>query len=430
MSNLSGVIAISAHEHNNLAIESDNTVWQWGSYTLFGSVTDDQVFLNVGENEPFYDPYRGVKIKLAEKTGVGSESKAHLKVALSSIQINPSNVLNFDNVHINSTSTQSVTITNNTGGEIKMDAVSIEGTNSELFKIVTDECSNRTLQNGGSGRVTISFSPDSEGDKFAIMSLPNSDSIRPKATICLYGYGSMESTTTPTPTATPTPTVTQNPTATPTPVSCDDNYEPNDSESEAYGPLTSGSSYEGKICSNSDVDWYKVNITSTGAISLSLTVPSSNDFDLELYDTSGTLIASSNRDTGDDESIRYDVTTEGDYYIKIYDFYGSYNQTTPYTLTYTISTRPPPSGISGHVKDIYGNAVESVRIKLTRGKPRTVMTVFTDDGGYFEFTDLEAGDYTIVTYKKGYKKSKKVVKLGEGESLEITIEMKKTAKGM
>ncbi len=58
------------------------------------------------------------------------------------------------------------------------------------------------------------------------------------------------------------------------------------------------------------------------------------------------------------------------------------------------------------------------------------MTVFTDDGGYFEFTDLEAGAYTIVTYKKGYKKSKKAVKLEEGESLEITIEIKKTAKGM
>ncbi len=86
--------------------------------------------------------------------------------------------------------------------------------------------------------------------------------------------------------------------------------------------------------------------------------------------------------------------------------------------------------IAGHVEDIYGNAVESARIKLTRGKPRTVMTVFTDDGGYFEFTDLEAGAYTIVTYKKGYKKSKKVVKLEEGEGLEITIEMKKTAKGM
>ncbi len=58
------------------------------------------------------------------------------------------------------------------------------------------------------------------------------------------------------------------------------------------------------------------------------------------------------------------------------------------------------------------------------------MTVFTDDGGYFEFTDLEAGTYTIVTYKKGYKKSKKTVKLAERESLEITVEMKKAAKGM
>ncbi len=449
VSNLSGVIAISAHKYNNLAIDSDNTVWQWGIYTL----DDSEHFLNVDADEQFLDPYRGIRVKFVKATGSGSESKANLKVALSSLQISPSNVINFDNVLINSSSSQSVTITNTTGGEIKMDEVSIGGTNSELFKIVTDECSNSTLQNGESGRVTISFSPDSEGDKFAILSLPNNDSIRPKATITLYGYGSTESTTTPTPTATPTPTVTQTPTATPTIIPCDDSYEPNDSESEAYGPLTSGSSYEGKICSNSDVDWYKVNITSMGAISLSLTVPASNDLDLELYDSSGTLITSSNGDTGDDESIHYDVTTTGNYYIKIYDFYGSYNQTTPYTLTYTTLTMPTPtpeptfpplptplptstqpphpdnsSRIFGYVVDTAYNPIESVRLKLKNLRTGAKSIITSDADGYFEFENLDADTYTIVAKKNGYKKFRETVKLEEEESAEIKIEMRKTTK--
>ncbi|OHB99996.1 MAG: hypothetical protein A3G70_03465 [Planctomycetes bacterium RIFCSPLOWO2_12_FULL_39_13] len=440
VNNISKVSAISSKSYNNLAIDSNKAVWEWGSYIL--SWNGD--FLDVDVNKQFHDPYRGVKIKLVEKTGSDSESKAHLKVALSGLKINPSSVLNFDNVLINSSSSQSVTITNTTGGEIKMDAVFIGGTNSELFKIVTDECSDKTLQNGESGRVTISFSPDSEGDKFAILSLPSSDSIRLKATITLYGYGSTESTTTPTPTSTPTPTVTQNPTATPTPVSCDDNYESNDSESKAYGPLTSGSSYEGKICSNSDVDWYKVNITSTGTISLSLTVPSSNDFDLELYDSSDTLISSSSGGVGVNESIQYTATTTGDYYIKVYDFYGSCNPTTPYMLTYSadstvpvptlspIPTQSPLPGsigrILGYVVDTADNPIELVKLKLKSLTTGAKSVITSDANGYFEFENLDADTYAIVARKNGYKKLKKTVKLEEEESAEITIEMRKTTK--
>ena len=214
---------------------------------------------------------------------------------------------------VNYKSSRTVTVTNNSGGDIEFGAVSLGGRNPEYFSIVNDACSDKTISNGKSCNITISFTRDSEGDKFATLFIPNNDSLRPEATISLYGYGSTEITLTPTPTVTPTPTpsTTQEPTVLPTPVSCDDSYEPNDSKETAYGHLTPGSSYEGKICSSSDVDWYKVNITSAGTISLSLTGTSSNDFDLELYDSSDTLIASSNSGAGDEESIRYDVTTTG-----------------------------------------------------------------------------------------------------------------------
>ena len=46
--------------------------------------------------------------------------------------------------------------------------------------------------------------------------------------------------------------------------------------------------------------------------------------------------------------------------------------------------------------------------------------------GYFKFTDLKADTYTIVAKKKGYKKSKQKVNLGEKEEKEIVIKMKKS----
>ena len=310
----------------------------------FGS---SQQFTDIDINKLFRDPYRGVNIKLIEKTGSGAESKAKLGVALSGLNTDPKNILDFGDVIVNSKSSKVITVTNNSGGDIEFGSVSLDGRNPEHFSIVKDECSNKTISNGESSNITISFTPASEGDKFGILSVPNNDPIRSKATISLYGYGSTEITSTPTPTVTPTPSPTQKPTVAPTPISCDDSYEPNDSKETAYGLLTSGSSYEGKICSNSDVDWYKVNITSAGTISLSLTCPSSNDFDMELYDSSDTLIASSNRGADADESIRYDVTTTGDYYIKVYEFYGSYNSTTPYTLTYSfVNTVSSPSPVT------------------------------------------------------------------------------------
>ena len=54
---------------------------------------------------------------------------------------------------------------------------------------------------------------------------------------------------------------------------CTDAYEPNDYDFTAYGPLTSGDSYDAKICSATDVDWYKIEVGSAGDIDLTLVPP-------------------------------------------------------------------------------------------------------------------------------------------------------------
>ena len=84
--------------------------------------------------------------------------------------------------------------------------------------------------------------------------------------------------------------------------------------------------------------------------------------------------------------------------------------------------------LSGYVVDIDGDPVENVRIKargLTTGYKNTAAT---DADGFFEFTELEEDTYVLVAKKKGYKRKNTTVSVGEGESIEVEITMKKTSK--
>lgn len=84
--------------------------------------------------------------------------------------------------------------------------------------------------------------------------------------------------------------------------------------------------------------------------------------------------------------------------------------------------------IYGYVVDIEGEPIEFVRLKLRGFKTGITKTESSDKDGFFEFTDLEAGTYFITTKRKGYRKGKITVKLEDGESTEVEIELRKTSR--
>ncbi|MBI2472382.1 MAG: carboxypeptidase regulatory-like domain-containing protein [Planctomycetes bacterium] len=86
------------------------------------------------------------------------------------------------------------------------------------------------------------------------------------------------------------------------------------------------------------------------------------------------------------------------------------------------------AALSGYVVDINGDPVENVRIRARGVKTGYKNTTATDADGFFEFADLDADTYIIVARKKGYKRAKQTISLGDGESQEIEIELKKTSK--
>jgi hypothetical protein len=102
---------------------------------------------------------------------------------------------------------------------------------------------------------------------------------------------------------------------------------------------------------------------------------------------------------------------------------------TPIPTTSTMPTQSPTpikkGKIFGYVVDVKGGTVESAKVKL-RGKATKINKKTSSDGaGFFEFADLEADIYKIITKKKEYKKSNQTITLDDGEEEEITIEIEK-----
>ncbi len=77
--------------------------------------------------------------------------------------------------------------------------------------------------------------------------------------------------------------------------------------------------------------------------------------------------------------------------------------------------------IYGYAASIKGDPIEYVRLKLKGIKTKVSKSASSDADGFFEFTDLDADTYVIVSKKKGYRKTQQKVKLEEGESKEIEI---------
>jgi len=84
--------------------------------------------------------------------------------------------------------------------------------------------------------------------------------------------------------------------------------------------------------------------------------------------------------------------------------------------------------LSGYVVDINGDPIENVRIKAKGVKTGYKNTAATDADGFFEFDELEEDTYVLVAKKRGYKRKNTTVSIGEGESEEVEITMKKTSK--
>ena len=113
--------------------------------------------------------------------------------------------------------------------------------------------------------------------------------------------------------------------------------EPNGSTSSANVISTSGTTVKGYISSSRDVDYFKVTVPGYTTLTVDLTVPSTKDYDVKLYNSSGTLLASGTNGTGQPEHVTWYNSSSSSrvVYIKVYGYNRAYSTTSPYYLKTT-----------------------------------------------------------------------------------------------
>jgi C1A family cysteine protease len=120
------------------------------------------------------------------------------------------------------------------------------------------------------------------------------------------------------------------------PLGCTDNYETNNSQS-ASSLIGVGTEISGLINPSSDLDWFT--FSSTGSqknIKVELyNLPA--DYDVQLYDTKGKLLQTSQNRGTVSELIMYNTNKAATYYIKVYGYGGAYHATNCYALTVSLS---------------------------------------------------------------------------------------------
>jgi cyanophycinase len=149
--------------------------------------------------------------------------------------------------------------------------------------------------------------------------------------------------------------------------------EPNNSDTSATTGICSGTAVTGSISSANDFDWFKLDVTGPGTISISLSHASNVDFDWYLYPATGTYIASAST-TNNPETGSRAVTAAGTYYVRVKNYSGTGN----YTLTVT----GPIGGASGGTLPCtLPNGVDLGKVGSTTDKVTTTSGGFVLMGG-------------------------------------------------
>lgn len=81
--------------------------------------------------------------------------------------------------------------------------------------------------------------------------------------------------------------------------------------------------------------------------------------------------------------------------------------------------------IFGQVTDEDGKPMHDVSVFLTPEITRHTVWRASDRSGKFQYGGLNAGTYSVAAYEDGYATTQKIVKLKNGESLEVNLTLRK-----
>ncbi len=201
---------------------------------------------------------------------------------------------------------------------------------------------------------------------------------------------------------------------------CSDSYESNNSLSAAK-TIAVNTNINATIGTSTDADWFKFTNSSTAKnIKVTLTTLP-GDYDLYLYNSSGTLLYSSENGSSTSESITYNNAPVATYYIRVIGYNGASSTTSCYTLKAQTS--------STSLKEMQDETALSVS-KVDE----TIFTVMPNPSVDGKFTFNLSNAYTGTVHVAVYDEAGRIViqnEITKGEEfLKEAIDLSDKNKGM
>ena len=147
----------------------------------------------------------------------------------------------------------------------------------------------------------------------------------------------------------------------------------------------------GKISSSSDVDYYKVKFDTAGYANFWLgDIPRGIDYDLYLYNSSGTLLSCSKGTSSQEQIYKYPVSANSWYYLKVIGYNGSFSQ----SMRYRLRAKNYPAS---EARDMYEvNNSPTTATSIANNATITAANIHTtSDVDYFTFTLTEMSNVNI-----------------------------------
>lgn len=169
---------------------------------------------------------------------------------------------------------------------------------------------------------------------------------------------------------------------------CSTAFEPNETQATAAA-ITSGTANSAAIISSTDVDYFAITTTTTSSLAVNLAGPSGVDYDLYVYNSSGTQVGSSEGSTAT-ESVSLSSLAAGTYYIKVVGYSGA-NSTTCYMLT---ATATAVTGCQSSY-DVSSNGTTSGAAAIPLNTDITGLISPSADVDNYKFVISSAGTLTV-----------------------------------
>ncbi|HEV7782822.1 MAG TPA: pre-peptidase C-terminal domain-containing protein [Chitinophagaceae bacterium] len=165
---------------------------------------------------------------------------------------------------------------------------------------------------------------------------------------------------------------------------CSNTPEPNESMAAA-SPIAANADIFSQIGSATDVDYYSFS-NAAGASNINITLTNLPfDYDVYLFNSAGTQIGSSVASGTTSESIIYNTSVVGTYYVRVYGYAGAFSTSACYKLRAAISgstkatgVRPAENKIETIVTISPNPAASRITVSYSASKSSTEQLIITD----------------------------------------------------